>query len=251
MSNIEVTGTAHFPTINLPENLIRELAGLRALEHLDAEDRPLPTFACNTRRRLPDGSWAPKDVFVNSITGEVKDKIECVLLHIKKSRRWATFSESSGMTEHCRSADGLLGIDSKGETADCTQCPHRLWGHGNGHNAVPDCDIVYTLLGIDLEDGNPFIVRARATSLRPVQRWLMRFFLGKLKLPDGSHADLPLFTRHTRLSLTMPTGAYAVLCLDSESPCTEAEIRTYRSIFDNLRGVIQPNSDDDNADTVE
>ena len=252
-TNVVSTATDTHHQLPIPTSLITELAGLQALSHLDNEDRPLPAFVYNTKRRLPDGSWAPKDVFVNTLTGEARDEISCVLLHIKKSRRWATYSENSGMTEHCRSDDGVEGIRADGEVVDCATCPHRLWGRGNGQEAIPDCDIVYTMLGLDTDDGNPFIIRAKATSRKPVQRYLARYFLGKLQLPDGQRADLPLFTCKTRFSLTMPTGTYAVLELTKEEDCNEQEIRQFKAIFENLRGVIQPNGEDDNsdADTVD
>ena len=235
----------------IPASLATELAGLHALDHLDTEDRPLPSYVFNARRQLPDGSWAPRDVFINTLTSEAKDEITCVLLHIKKSRRWATYSEVSGMSEHCRSVDGAEGVRTDGEVVGCDSCPHRLWGRGNGHAAVPDCDIVYTLLGIDLEDSNPFIIRAKATSRKPVQRYLAQNFLGKLQLPDGQRADLPLFVCKTKLSLTTPSGTYAVLQLDKDSDCTETEIRQYKGIYEALKGVIQPNGDDENGEQAE
>jgi len=234
--------------INLPDNLATELAGLHALDHLDSEDRPLPAYTFNTKIQMPDGSWLPKDCFFNTLSGEVKDEINCVLLHIKKSRRWATYSETSGMTEHCRSDNGVDGIRTAGEVIDCASCKHRLWGRGNGQAAAPNCDIVYTMLAVDLGDNNPFIIRARATSRKPVQRYLAKYFLGKLKLPDGSRADLPLFVCNTKLSLTMPRGTYAVLQLDKDSDCNEAEIRAYKQIYEGLKGVLQPNSHDDVAE---
>ncbi len=249
-SVVSATNEAHHQ-LPIPMSLATELADLRALEHLDNEDRPLPSYAFNARRQLQDGSWAPKDIFINSLTGEAKDEISCVLLHIKKSRRWATYSETSGMTEHCRSDDGVEGVRADGEVVDCATCPHRLWGHGNGQPTAPSCDIVYALLGIDLDNNNPFIIRAKATSRKPVQRYLARYFLGKLQLPDGQRADLPLFTAKTRLSLTMPTGTYAVLELTKEEDCNELEIRQFKTIFENLRGVIQPNGDEENGDSAE
>ncbi len=235
----------------IPASLATELAGLHALDCLDREDRPLPSYSFNVRRQLPDGSWARRDTFYNSLTGEAKNEISCILLHIKKSRRWATYSETSGMTEHCRSDDGVEGVRADGEVVECATCPHRLWGRGNGRISAPDCNIVYTLLGIDMDDENPFIIRAKATSRKPVQRYLARHFLGKLQLPDGRRADLPLFTCKTRLSLTMPTGTYAVLQLDKEEDCNEQEIRQFKAIFENLRGVIQPNGDEENGDNTE
>ncbi len=247
-TNVVSTANASHHQLPITQSLITELAGLQALSHLDNEDRPLPSLCFNSRRQLPDGSWAPKDVFVNTLTGESKDEVNCVLLHIKKSRRWATYSETSGMTEHCRSDDGVEGIRADGEVVDCATCPHRLWGRGNGQATAPDCDIVYAMLAIDQEDENPFIIRAKATSRRPVQQFLARHFLGKLQLPDGQRTDLPLFTCKTRLSLTMPTGTYAVLELTKEDACNEQEIRQFKTIFENLRGIVQPNGDEENGE---
>jgi len=132
-----------------------------------------------------------------------------------------------------------------GEVQDCASCPHKSWGNGHGREAAPKCGVVYNLLGIDLDDGSPFIVRAKSTSLRPVQRYLAKHFLGKLKLPEGGYADLPLFTYRTKLSLTMPTGTYAVLDLENAGACNEAEIRQYKALYESLRGVGGIDHEDD------
>ncbi len=72
-TNVVSTATDTHHQLPLPTSLANELAGLQALSHLDAEDRPLPSFAYNTKRRLPDGSWAPKDVFVNTLNGDTAE----------------------------------------------------------------------------------------------------------------------------------------------------------------------------------
>ncbi|RJO65600.1 MAG: hypothetical protein C4523_15755 [Myxococcales bacterium] len=233
------------PAMALPDSLLTELAGLRALDHLDREDRPLPTLAFNTKFQLPDGSWARKDVFVNSLTEEVKPEIRAVLLHLKKTRRYAVYTEGSGFDVKCESDDLAEGVTHDGEVVDCSTCSHKSWGNGHGRDAAPKCGVIYHLLGIDLDDGSPFLLRAKATSLRPVQRYLARYFLGKLKLADGSYADLPLFTHQTKLSLMMPTGTYAVLNMENAGACTETEIRTYKSLYENLRGIGRIDPDDD------
>ena len=39
--------------------------------------------------------------------------------------------------------------------------------------------------------------------------------------------------------------------MTKEEDCNEQEIRQFKTIFENLRGVIQPSSDDDNGDSAE
>ncbi|RJO66518.1 MAG: hypothetical protein C4523_12235 [Myxococcales bacterium] len=184
-------------------------------------------------------------MFVNSLTEEVKPEVLAMLLHLKKTRRYAVYTEGSGFDIKCESDDLAEGITHEGEVMACSTCPHKSWGNGHGRDAAPKCGVVYHLLGIDMDDGSPFLLRAKATSLRPVQRYLARYFLGKLKLADGSYADLPLFAYRTRLSLTMPTGTYAVLALTNDCACNEAEVRQYKALYESLRGIGRMAAEDD------
>lgn len=237
------------PAPALPELLLNELADLHALAHLDREDRPLPTLIYNAKRQLPDGSWARKDVFVNALTEELKPCVCCVLLHIRKTRRYATYSESAGLLVNCESEDLQEGLSADGELHNCAMCTYKSWGNGHGREAAPKCGIVYCLLGIDLDDGSPFIVRAKATSLRPVQRYLAKHFLGKLRLADGRYADLPLFVSKTKLSLIMPSGTYAILQMDDLGVCNESEIRQYKALYEALRGLRMIDEEEQESDS--
>ena len=238
------TSPSNLP-INLPQELAYELAGLGVLSDLDAEDMPLPYLIYNAKFKDPDGNWIPKDVFVNSINEETRPEINCVLIHIRKTRRYTKYEEGVGTLIRCRSDDRIEGISDVGEVRDCSTCKLKDWGAGHGRESAPRCGIIYNLLGVDTDNGQPFIVRAKSTSLRPVQKYIARHFTGKLHLPDGTYADLPLFTCRTRLSLDMPSGTYAVLKLTYDSSCTEEEIRRFKALYELFRGPQGYNAEDD------
>ena len=235
----------------IPASLIEELASLGALSDLDAEDRPLPYLIYNAKFKDQDGNWIPKDVFVNSITEETRPEISCVLLHIRKTRRYTEYEEGVGTLIRCRSDDRVEGISDVGEVRDCSTCRLKDWGAGHGRESAPRCGIIYNLLGVDTDSGQPFIVRAKSTSLRPVQKFIARHFAGKLCLPDGTFGDLPLFTCRTRLSLVMPNNTYTVLRLDKVQDCTEDEILAHKAVYEALKGIAQPNGDDENGESAE
>ncbi len=235
----------------LPNDLAGELASLGALDGLDKDDRPLPYWIYNAKIKLDDGSWVSKDTFFNTVTEESKDEIDCVLLHLRKTRRHAEYIEGVGTQVHCRSEDLKTGITVDGEFCNCETCPSKKWGSGRGREAAPKCNTVYNLIGIDLEDQSPFMVRAKVTSLKPVQKFLARHFVGKLRLKSGAMHDLPLFVYKTKLSLQMPTDNYSVLSLDNISPCTEAEIREYQSLYEYFKTSDRVRTDVEPDETIE
>jgi len=49
----------------------------------------------------------------------------------------------------------------------------------------------------------------------------------------------------------MPKGTYSVLQLDKDSDYTEDKIRSYKSIYEALKGVIQPSCDEENSESAE
>ena len=48
-------------------------------------------------------------------------------------------------------------------------CPRAQWG-GNGE--APDCHLVYSLLGIDVNEGTPFMISFAGTAISPVKKML-------------------------------------------------------------------------------
>jgi hypothetical protein len=215
--------------IPLPDDLARELAGLGALDDLDKEDRPIPFKAYNVKLKDKLGAWQPRDVFLDTTTEEKVSTIDAVLLHLRKTRRSAIYEEGVGTKVLCRSNDKVTGITAEGESKDCKSCPLKDWVG----DEKPQCGIVYNLIGLDINNGmSPFVVRAKSTSLQPARKYIAKWFSKKLDLGNGNFADLPLFVYKTRLSLDMPTGNYAVLNFANIAPCTEAEIREFKNIYD-------------------
>ena len=246
-----VLTTTNETALALPDDLLDELAELGALDELDKEDRPLPFWIFNAKIKTEDESWVPKDMFFNTVTELCKDDIDCVLLHLRKTRRHAEYIEGVGTQVYCRSEDRIEGITEDGEVRACDSCPNKNWGAGRGRDAAPKCGIVYNLIGIDLEDQTPFIVRAKSTSLKPVQKYIARHFAGKMKRSKGGLGDFPLFVYKTRLSLRMPTDNYSVLTLENIAPCSEDEIREFQALYKYFKDSARVRTDIEPAENMD
>lgn len=242
------TDNVHALVPVLPDDLAQELARLNALSQLGRADRTLPFRVFNAKVKDTAGNWIARDVFYDTLSGETCRSINAVLLHVRKNRRRSVYVEGVGTHVLCRSMDALEGVTEEGEVLDCETCPHKEW---QGREK-PRCSLIYTFLGLDLaQGGNPFLIRAKHTSLQPAKKYLARHFEGRLKTPEGA-ADLPLFVYRTKLALVMPTGNYAVLAFENAGACTEAEIREHLRVFNLFRSIIRgPNAPEPPAGVTE
>ena len=216
--------------LELPPDLVGELAELDTLTDLDEEDRLVP-FECFNMKLQKNGKWLPKDQFFNTTTEESSPEIDCVLLDLKKTYRSAEYIEGSGTNVLCRSLDRVTGIDSNGNERRCKGCPDRMWKDGK----KPLCGTIYNCIAVDLSNGEPFVIRVKSTSLKPAQKYLSRYFIGKLRLKSGQRANLPLFAYKTRLSLETPEGTYAVVKFENIGACSQDEIRSYKALYEQFK----------------
>ena len=254
------TETTAVATVNpatdlaLPDDLAQELGELNALGELDKDDRPLPIKAYNMKMKDDEGEWVPKDSFFDTSTEEIVESIDGVLLTIKKTRRNSIYIEGQGSEILCRSDDMKTGFDQDGKEIECASCHKKNWRR----NEKPECSLVYNFIGVDQATGQPFLVRAKGTSLAPARRYIAKFFTSKLKLKNGQYADLPLFVFKTRLSLEKPDGTYAVLKMENLGQCSNEEILQYKALYETFREFrkvdldsdqpADPSADDSNSD---
>jgi hypothetical protein len=185
--------------------LIEELEKSESLSEIAPEDRLIPHECFNVKIQK-DGQWVAPNRFFNTVTEEVSDEIDAVLLFMKKSRRYVEWDDSKGSTLVCYSLDMATGNwREPPELRQCESCPLPLWTNGRCGDP-PKCKLVWNFVGINLRTREPFIISAKSTSLRPVRQFLNKHFIGKMR-----GKNLPLFCYMVKLKLYQPIGTYAVL----------------------------------------
>lgn len=182
--------------------------GTDGLEEIDNEDIKIPLKVFNMKGTDRAGDPIPANVFYDTVTEETQKELTGQLLTLTKSNEWREYDEQKGESiTHCRSFDRKIGTMRDGNTRACDGCPHAQWRQQDG-KPTRDCGTVYSLLGVD-EEEQPFILRLKKTSIRPIKTYLNRYFLGK-RVVGGKRGNYPLFAFATRVILKMVDGKYAV-----------------------------------------
>ena len=230
----EPTGTTALVPIRgdlaLPQEFISTLEQSQSLAEITSEDRLIPHECFNVKLKDKDDQWIPTNRFFNTVTEEVSQDIEAVLLFLKKSRKYVEWDEDAGSTLMCHSIDLETGNwQEPAELKRCETCPLQRWT-GNGRNSEPPrCKLVWNFVGVNLKNGDPFIVSAKSTSMKPVRAFLNRHFIGKLR-----GKNLPLYCYAVRLRLVQPTGTYAVLQPQIGPTFGRKEIETWHRLAQEL-----------------
>lgn len=154
----------------------RELAVLAnvGIETIDASLLPPPTIKLvqPTTRFAKDASGedVPEGKFLNSITHEKYDVLNCTILAIGQSRiRWAGSDISQPAL--CRSRDGKLGVGDPG--GHCNICPLANWGP---NNEPPECTSTWNFIGLLDGQETPFLIRASGKSWMAAKRFIASIF---------------------------------------------------------------------------
>lgn len=206
----------------LTSDLIPELEQSPSLQEIDEGDRMTPYYCFNVKLKDPEDNWYPKDVFFHTLREDTKPELGCVLLFLHKTNRYRIFDEKEGSKTLCRSLDCREGIwTDTGEVLTCNECEYREWVN----HTPPACKLCYNFVGLDIEDGEPFIITAKSTSISPAKQYLNRNFLRKLQ-----GKDLPLFVYQTHLGLVQPNGTYAVLTFQRGPVNSAKDIRHFAEL---------------------
>jgi hypothetical protein len=216
--------------LELPEEMLEQLEQSESLTELTPEDRMIAHECFNVKLKDQNGQWIPSYYFFNTVTEEVTEEIDAVLLFLKKSRRYVQWDEDAGSTLMCYSLDTQIGNwQEPAKLLKCETCPYQQWT-GNGRNSQPPkCKLVWNFVGINLTTGDPFIVSAKSTSLKPMKQFLNKYFIGKLR-----GKNLPLYCYRVRLRLTQPTGTYAVLHPEIGQPFHQEDIDAWYRLAKDL-----------------
>jgi hypothetical protein len=225
------------PGVVVPEDIIPVLESSRSLQEITPEDALIPWYFFNMSLKGQDGKWLPKEQFFHSLREDTRASIDCTLLFLHKTHRYAIFEEAEGTKILCSSLDRITGHwRETGETLECATCEYAPipahWKNGT----PPPCKLIWTFVGFDEAHEEPFAISAKSTSMTPAKRFLNTHFIGKFK-----GRDLPLFVYKVRLSLTQPTGTYAVLQFEVTGMNTPEEIKRYAALAEALIGSSRIN----------
>lgn len=187
-------------------------------------DMKLRLMLFNLKGKTEDGKQLRQDVFVDSVTEEMTEEIECVWLVRERSNLWAEYDEKESKNIVKCSSDFSR---TKGEMADgtirpCQDCPDAKWRTDSDGKRTRNCSTVHWLVGIELKTGMPFALKFRRTSEPVIKQYLQRHHLGRCKLPNGELKNYPLFAFKSTARLEMhDSGNYALPILDCGDPITD------------------------------
>jgi len=220
------------PTLELPEDVMPLLESSRSLEEIDDADKMVPWYFFNNKLKGPDDAWLASDVFFHSLREDTTETIEATLLFLRKTHRYRLYTEGEGSKTLCASLDRVEGLwRETGEVLSCADCRYAPLPQNWTNGTPPPCQLIWTLVGFDEANQEPFAINAKATSLTPAKRFLNQHFLRKFK-----GKDLPLFVYRVRIGLTQPTGTYAVLSFEVIEPNNAEAIRGYARLAEDLQG---------------
>lgn len=219
-----------------------EAEGYDGLDDFGAEDIRIPIKTWNNKSLDANNRQRPADVFVDSITEEVTESIDAVLLAAKKTFRWTEYDpvQDTAVTM-CASDDMVQGVmGGTGVVRPCAGCPDREWSTTPDGKRTRRCGPVFTVVAVDERDGSPFIVRFRRTALEPFRKYIQSHFKLRAKSKSGQRVDVPLFARTTRLSLRMHEGGkYALPVLKAGDWLSADRFATMRDQAASLRAIIE------------
>lgn len=185
------------------------------LEEADASDIKIASLKLNATGTNPeDGRPYPPDHFVNSLTGEARERVSLTIIDMRKTREWSEYV-GPGYDTFCRSSDGVTGHytrDGESRARQCKGCPDYEWRTLPSGKRGRNCGDVHVVLAEDNDDRSLSVVRWRSTALKPWRSYLSAHFIGK-RIVNGRKGHIPLFAAPTILTAKIETNgskAYAV-----------------------------------------
>lgn len=153
----------------------------RALDQYGPEEMAIPEWKMLQK---VGGDWAKGQgakpgQFFNTITDEVTDELNIVVVDVKTGRaKWGAEITDAGPV--CASFDAKSMKSIYGD--DCSQCPDRLdapWSVDATERRAKCC-LNYTILGIDLDhDYLPVMIRAHGISALPARQLITQLKMNR------------------------------------------------------------------------
>jgi hypothetical protein len=132
-------------------------------------------------QKTTSGVTGQPGLFWHSLRQETKKGIQAMILKITAVRtKWGRDEMSSDPPE-CSSDDASTFRSKDGQ--NCLECPHKCdnpWDYPQDERRVK-CLKSYIILGIDLEEGEPFMLRASGVSAQPIKEFATNLRFRSLK----------------------------------------------------------------------
>lgn len=178
------------------------------LREADGEDLRLPVIVWNMKGRDErTGELRRLDEFYDTLNETSSRELRCAFIHLHKTNAFVRFdNEKNENVIHCTSQDRVYGrlrtkhpdrgID-EGTVRECASCPDKEWGKNAQGKNVRNCDPVYGVFAVrlneDLQPTDGFLIRFKRTGLTPFKTHLQKHHLGRRPLPNGGRGNIPLF----------------------------------------------------------
>lgn len=152
----------------------------RRMDDYGAEDMALPTW--NLLQKT-GGDWAKSlggkpGQFHNTGSDEIADELNTIVVDILMGRaKWGSEITSSGPICASINAKSMRSIDGE----NCNECADRLDAPWNvdASERRAKCCLNYSILGIDLNDFMPCLIRAHGVSALPIRQLLTQLTMNK------------------------------------------------------------------------
>jgi len=138
--------------------------------------------------------------FYNTVTGEAKDAIDCILLDQGKSMVNWKKPFKRGEDPLCRSFNGKVKVDADGVgDGNCETCQYssqnqKAWNNLPEGETKPACNMSYVFLALDCETRTPFRIIAAGASVKTTKGFMNKLIPLNIapfacKVTFGSHQE--------------------------------------------------------------
>jgi hypothetical protein len=206
------------------------------LKEIDSDDLRLPIIVWNMKGKDDKtGELRRLDEFYDTLNEVSYRKITCALIYLRKTRLFSRFNnETNENVIYCSSNDRVTGrarekhpdglIITKpdgtrlpvvqGVERACETCPDADWHQTAAGKNVRNCDQVYGVYAVHLDEHmkpiDGFMIRFKRTGLQPFKTYMQKHHLGRREMPGGKRGHWPLYAFACELTLEVAkNGNYA------------------------------------------
>lgn len=208
------------------------------LGKLRPEDVKIRSYVLNMKGLRPDGRKIAEDEFYDTLDEVSKPTVDAVLLLRRMTRAFTFFDEATQRTQRvCSSPDEVTGRMADGTTRPCKGCPDWTWTQKDG-KPHRNCGPVLNMFMLDRETQQPFVFRARRTSLAPAQTHLQRHHINQ-RYAGGKYSNQPLFVYQLQLTCKMaPKGTHALPVFNRGPVLSSAEVHRHKASSQALEALL-------------
>jgi len=215
------------------------------LGELGREDLGVATLALNAKRTDKNGRQIGADMLFNTVDETARETVNAIFLCREKTNAYTRYDETEQRTHVlCRSDDLITGTMADGATRPCKNCPDAVWRTDPETNKRnKNCALVHTILGIDRDLQQLFLIRFRKTSEPAITSHLKKHHINR-RVQRGKLSNYPLYTYAVRISGRMASAkaTYALPVLELIGKLPDEEIlmcaETVRAYKDQMRGLV-------------